>query len=136
MNHSTTDIYLMLISFYVLTMDIWLGIVKFFIGTIIICKTLEASLQDHETGSTMILSEENTCYMGQTLNVSNFITMAISLAVVAIIWNHLSTTLNASSVITMGIRLDIVGIRSFGKGNRYRKVKQITSFQQLCSQDL
>ena len=74
--------------------------------------------------------------MGQILNVSNAITMAIALTVADIRWNHLWTTLNASSVITMGIRLDIVGIRSFGKGNRYRKVKQITSFQQLCSQDL
>ena len=54
-------IYLMVIAFYLLTMDIWIGIVKFLTSTIIIYKTLEASLQDHETGSTMILSEENMC---------------------------------------------------------------------------
>jgi len=71
----------------------------------------------------MILSEENTCYMGQTLNVSNSITMAIALAVENIIWNHLWTTLNASSVITMGTWLDIAGIRRSGKGNRHRKTK-------------
>jgi len=44
MNHSGTHIYLMVIAFYVLTMEIWLGIVKFLTSTIIICKTLEASL--------------------------------------------------------------------------------------------
>ena len=54
-------VYLMVIAFYVLTMDIWLGIVKLLIGTIVIYKTLETSLQDHEIGSMMILSEENTC---------------------------------------------------------------------------
>ena len=40
-------IYLMVIAFYVLTMEIWLGIVKFLTGTIIIFKTLEESLQDN-----------------------------------------------------------------------------------------
>jgi len=60
-NHSGMQIYLMAIDFYVLTMDIWLGIVKFLTSTIIICNTLEASLQDQETGSTMIFSEENMC---------------------------------------------------------------------------
>ena len=34
-------IYLMITTFYVLTMDIWLGIVKFLTGTITIYKTLE-----------------------------------------------------------------------------------------------
>jgi len=70
--------------------------------------------------------------MGQILNVSNAITMAIALTVADIRWNHLWTTLNASSVITMGTWLKIAGIRRSGKGNRYRKMKQITRFQQLC----
>lgn len=129
-------VYLMVIVFDVLTMDIWLGIVKFLTGTIIIYKNLEESLQDHEIGSTMIFSEENTCQMGQTLNVLNDITMTIVLRVVDIRWNHLWTTLNASSVITMVTWLEIVGIRRPGKGNGYRKTKQITRFHKLCFQDL
>jgi len=101
MNYPGTHVHLMFIAFYVLTMDIWLGIVNFLTGTIIIFKTLETSLQNHETGSTMILSKENTCWMGQTLNVTNAITMAIAFAIADIKWNHLWTTLNASSVITI-----------------------------------
>lgn len=85
--------YLMVIAFYVLTMDIWLRNVKFLTGTIIIYKTLEVSLHNHETGSTMILSKENMGYMGHILNVSNAITMAIVLVVVDIKWNRLWTTL-------------------------------------------
>lgn len=67
--------------------------------------------------------------MGQTLNISNAITMAIAITVANIRWNHLWTTLNASSVITMGTWINIAGIRSSRKGNRYRKTKKITRFQ-------
>jgi len=59
--------------------------------------------------------------MGQTLNVSNAITMAITLMVPNIKCNHLWATLNASSVITMGTWLEIARIRRFGKGNMYGK---------------
>ena len=66
--------------------------------------------------------------MGQIMNVSNAITMAMTLVVAYIRWNRLWTTLNASSGINMGTWLDIAGIGRYGKGNRYMKTKQITRF--------
>ena len=77
----------------------------------------------------MILTEENMCYMGQTLNVSNAITMVIALTIADIGWNHLWKKRNASSVITMGAWLKIAGTRRYGKGKMYKKTKKIRSFQ-------
>jgi len=61
--------------------------------------------------------------MGQILNVSNAITMAIVIVVADIKWNYVCTTLNASSVITMGTWLKIIGIRRFRIGDKYMKTK-------------
>jgi len=60
--------------------------------------------------------------MGQILNVSNAIIMAIVLTIADIRWNHLWTTLNTSSAIIMGTWLKIAGIRRSGKGKNYRKM--------------
>jgi len=67
--------------------------------------------------------------MGQTLNVSNAINMPIVLMVADIRCNHLWITLNCSSIIIKGTWLRIAGIRRPGRGNRYKKTKQITRFQ-------
>jgi len=68
MNYPRTHIHLMVIDFYVLIMDIGLGIVKFLTGTFIIRKTLEASSQDHEANT-----KQNLLWM--ILNASNVIIM-------------------------------------------------------------